>query len=167
MSQLAAVARAVAATPGRRAFAFVGSIVTILGLAAAPSLTGGSLLIIVIYGGSIVLVGARRSGPGEGARITYASTVPWVRLFFLLCLWEILNWFNVPFGTWKTLSDLSDPALTTWLGRALGATVWVWCGLWLLAADAERDPLDEAGWEEFDRGPELPGFEGGTAGGPR
>jgi len=138
MAEFGATLAAAAPARWRRAVGFVASVATIAGISVLAPLQRSTEAVVLVFGAGLVIIGGGRSGPGPKARLPYAVVLPWVRCFFVLCLWEVFNWFSKPYGGWHTLSDLSGPALSTWVGRLLGATVWVWCGWWLLAADSER-----------------------------
>ena len=138
MSQFTQVARATAESRWGRRLALSGSVLTIFVLAGLSPLQRATETVVFCFGGTLVAVGFRRRGPGDGARVPYAHVLPWVRCFFVLCLWEVLNWFGGQHGEWRTLSDLTTPALSTWPGRFLGASLWIWSGWWLLAADSDR-----------------------------
>lgn len=134
MSQFTSAADERSASPWARRLAVTASALVILVLATLDPLQVSTELVVLGYGAVLVAIGVRRPGPGPNARVPYATVVPWLRLFFALCAWELFNWFNAPYGSWRTLSDLSSPALHTWLGRFLAASLWVWCGWWLLDA---------------------------------
>jgi hypothetical protein len=99
-SQFSSVGRdyALGRSRSRRWFGFAASAATIFALSLLPPLQRNTEIVVIVYGAVLVVVGLRHGGPGESARVAYHRVLPWVGCFFVLCPWEILNWFDKPYG---------------------------------------------------------------------
>lgn len=69
--------------------------------------------------------------------------VAWAVIMIIGCLWELFQFLMglaQPHGSWFALSDLLNPIVGTWPGKAAFTAAWLACGVWLLRRGGDRSP---------------------------
>jgi uncharacterized membrane protein YqjE len=104
---------------------------------AAPASVGARLVLVAIGLAALVLVLVRPAGRAH-ARSASASGWPvWAVIGVLTCLWELTSFIAQQVWTsdqneHPAVSDLVEPLLQHWSGRAVFLLLWAIAGCWLL-----------------------------------
>jgi hypothetical protein len=92
--------------------------------------TAAATLAVVGAGVATMAIGQARRSPND-ARPTLAGVIGWLVLLVALAGWQLLAYVQEPRSEHPTLSSLTNAALDTHTGRALGFGAWLVGGSWL------------------------------------
>ncbi|HEU0257669.1 MAG TPA: hypothetical protein VFQ96_07505 [Microbacteriaceae bacterium] len=70
-----------------------------------------------------------------------ALALTWAAIMVAGCLWELFQFLMSvaePSGAWFSLSDLLNPFVGQWVGKAAFTAAWLVCGVWLLRRGGRR-----------------------------
>jgi len=124
---------------------------------AAPASLGARLVLVVVGLGALVLVLARpQRSPALQERPAARGWPVWAVIGVAACLWELTSFiaqqvWPLDQDAHPAVSDLVEPLLQTWFGRAVFLVLWASAGWWLLrrlvgpGPDSERKEQDRTG----------------------